>query len=263
VSYATGYKATSWNLSRDSRPFFSDAAALDAAGLLPVNFSATTGREFGSRFSEPEEAKVFEIGVKTKFDWGYINLAAFDQSISNFQTNFFLGSAFVFTNAEKQSTKGLEVDSLFRLDDNFTGTFSMTLLDPIFDEFTNSGNGDISGTTPAGIPTLSFSVGGNWNFELTDKISGYIRADFEHQNRTRILQQFNIFDEVNRLNAGIGFEKDAISLNFWARNLTNDQEFQAIFPGVIQSFPGQVPTINGYPTRPRTYGVTAKYTFGG
>ncbi len=287
VSYATGYKATSWNLGRDSRPSISNAAALFNAGSLPNNFrfllndgtlvsNATPGTvsqadinltsdantNFGSRFSEPEEAKVFEIGLKSKFDWGYINVAAFDQSIENFQTNGFVGSAFVFTNAEKQSTKGIELDSLVRLDDNFTGTFSMTILDPVFDEFTNSASGDISGTTPAGVPTFNFSVGGNWNFDLTDNIDGYIRADFEHQNKTRILQQFDIFDSVNRLNAAVGFNMNDISLNIWARNLTNDQEFQAIFPGVIQSF-SATPTINGYPTRPRTYGVTATYRFGG
>ncbi len=287
VSYATGYKATSWNLGRDSRPSLDNAAALYSAGLLPNNYrfqlndgslisnvsTATVSQadinttsafnaNFGSRFSEPEEAEVFEIGVKTKFDWGYINLAAFEQSITNFQTNGFRGTAFVFTNAEKQSTKGLELDSMFRLDDNFTGTFSMTLLDPIYDSFTNSVSGDISGEKVAGVPEVSFSVGANWDFQLTDKIDGYIRGDFEHQSSTRIIQQYNLTDQVDRLNASIGFNKDAMSLQFWARNLTNDQEFQTVFPGVIQSFPGQVPTINGYPARPRTYGVTAKYRFG-
>jgi len=287
VSYATGYKATSWNLGRDSRPSIDNAAALYAGGLLPNNYrfqlsdgslisnasTATVSQadinvaspfnaNFGSRFSEPEEAEVFEIGVKTKFEWGYINLAAFDQSITNFQTNGFRGTAFVFTNAEKQSTKGIELDSMFRLDDNFTGTFSMTLLDPKYDSFTNSVSGDISGETVAGVPKVSFSVGANWDFQLNDDIDGYIRGDFEHQSSTRIIQQYNLTDQVDRLNASVGFNKDAMSLAFWARNLTNDQEYQVIFPGVIQSFPGQVPTINGYPARPRTYGVTAKYRFG-
>jgi len=287
VSYATGYKATSWNLGRDSRPSIDNAAALYTAGLLPnnyrfllnngtlisnastqavsqgdINLTSAANANFGARFSEPEEAEVFEIGIKTKFDWGYINLAVFDQSITNFQTNGFRGSAFVFTNAEKQSTKGLELDSLVRLDDNFTANFSMTLLDPIFDSFTNSTIGDVSGTRPGGVPTVNFSVGANWDFQLSDDIDGYIRGDFEHQNSTKVISQFEIYDQVNRLNASVGFNKDALSLAFWARNLTNDQEWQTIFPGVIQSFPGQVPTINGYPARPRTYGVTAKYRFG-
>lgn len=287
ASYSTGYKATSWNLGRDSRPSIDDAADLFNAGALPNNYrfvlndgtlisNANSGMisqadidlnnannvNFGSRLSEPEEAEVYEIGIKTKFDWGYINIAAFDQSITNFQTNGFRGSAFVFLNAEKQSTKGIEFDSLVRLDDNFTGTFSMTLLDPLFDSFTNSASGDLSGETPAGVPKMNFSVGGNWDFEIGDEIDGYIRADFEHQEKTQILNAFDITDEVNRLNASIGFSYNDVDLSIWGRNLTDDQEYQAIFPGVIQSF-SATPTVNGYPTRPRTYGITAKYSFGG
>ncbi|MCH9004895.1 MAG: hypothetical protein IH838_06335 [Proteobacteria bacterium] len=33
VSAGTGFKATSWNLSRDSRPFPQDQAAIEVAGL--------------------------------------------------------------------------------------------------------------------------------------------------------------------------------------------------------------------------------------
>jgi len=61
-SYATGFKASSWNLTRDSRPFLSDGAALQAAGLLPNNFNPATGRNFGTRFSAPETVEVFECG---------------------------------------------------------------------------------------------------------------------------------------------------------------------------------------------------------
>ncbi len=287
ASYATGYKATSWNLSRDSRPNIANAAELFNAGLVPNNFrlglndgtlfsNATPGTldqadidvnsplntNFLTRFSEPEEAEVFEIGIKTKFDWGFVNLAVFDQSIKNFQTNAFSGTAFVFINAEEQSTQGIELDSLVRFDDNFTGTFSMTVLDPVFDNFVSPLTGDLSGTAPAGIPKLNLSIGGNWDFQLNDRIDGYLRADFEHQESTQIITQFDIEDEVNRLNASVGFNMDNINLSFWARNLTDDQEFQTIFPAVIQSF-SDTPTISGYPARPRTYGVTAKYTFGG
>jgi len=55
ASAATGFKSSSWNLSRGSRPFFSDGAALAAAGLLPNNYvlgaTAATSRNFGTRFA--------------------------------------------------------------------------------------------------------------------------------------------------------------------------------------------------------------------
>jgi len=50
ASAGTGFKASSWNLSRDSRPFASDIAALGAAGLLVPNITS------GTRFASPEES---------------------------------------------------------------------------------------------------------------------------------------------------------------------------------------------------------------
>jgi len=60
-SYATGFKSSSWNLTRDARPFAADAAALLASGLLPNNYVPSTGRNFGTRFAEPEKAKVLVV----------------------------------------------------------------------------------------------------------------------------------------------------------------------------------------------------------
>ncbi len=105
ISYATGFKASSVNLSRDSRPSPADQAALTSAGLLRVN------QTFGSRFAGPEDATVYEIGLKGKFDGFGFNLALFQQSLKGFQSNVFQGTGFVLGNAEKQSTKGMEIDA--------------------------------------------------------------------------------------------------------------------------------------------------------
>ncbi len=270
ASYATGYKSTSWNLSRDSRPLIADALALQGAGLLPNNYTFNTvngaavtpgAANFGTRRSEPEEATVYEFGIKTKFDWGFINVAVFQQSIVNFQTNSFIGSAFVFTNAEKQSTKGIELDSAIRLSDNFGMTFGATILDPVYDSYANAPGGDLTGQTPAGIPKVSFAVSGTYDFQVMENIDAYLRADFQHQGTTKIIDPFDITRQVNELGAVLGFQKDNYELSFWGRNLTGDESFQTIFPGVIQSFAGQVPTINGYPNRPTTYGGTLKLNF--
>jgi len=80
-SYATGFKASSWNLSRDSGPNAADLAALVAAGLTTnaPNLSA------GSRFADPEESEVYELGLKAVFERGSFNMALFDQTIKGFQ----------------------------------------------------------------------------------------------------------------------------------------------------------------------------------
>ena len=69
ASYATGFKASSFNLSYDSRPFASDfipgspaqspapaASPIRSAGLALTNLTA------GTRFAGPEKAQVYEIG---------------------------------------------------------------------------------------------------------------------------------------------------------------------------------------------------------
>ena len=61
LSYATGYKASSVNLSRDSRPSFADQAAITARGIGVVN------QTYGSRFAAPETSTVYEAGIKANF----------------------------------------------------------------------------------------------------------------------------------------------------------------------------------------------------
>jgi len=58
ASYATGFKASSINLSRDSRPTMEDRLALIQQGLAVNNLTA------GSRFAGPENARVIEGGIK-------------------------------------------------------------------------------------------------------------------------------------------------------------------------------------------------------
>ncbi|MFT7321825.1 TonB-dependent receptor, partial [Congregibacter sp.] len=101
---STGFKASSWNMSRDARPLASDLAALGAAGLLVPNITA------GTRFAGPEESTVFELGLKAEFDTVSVNVAVFNQEIEGFQSNIFNGVGFNLANAGKQSTDGMELD---------------------------------------------------------------------------------------------------------------------------------------------------------
>jgi len=87
-SYATGFKSSSWNLTRDTRPFLADAAALQAAGILPNNYVPSTGRNFGTRFAAPEEAEVFELGLKARFDIKQLRTSSLQSSKA--QVLFFL-----------------------------------------------------------------------------------------------------------------------------------------------------------------------------
>ncbi len=262
-SYATGYKATSWNLSRDSRPTTAEITALYPGGVRqPFNLLS------GTRRAEPEKAEVFEIGVKAKFAKGSINLAIFDQTIKNFQSNVFTGAAFTLANAEKQSVRGAEINALWYPIEGFTFAFGGTFLDPKYDSFTASSEGDISGMKPSGIHEISTSTAITYNLDIAGR-DAYVRGDWQYQNEVHLQDGGDATAdnlilaaaghrtrEVSTINASAGISLGNLNVSVWGRNLFNDEFLIVTFPTVAQ--PG---SFNGYTNTPRTYGLSARYKF--
>ena len=263
ASLSTGYKATSWNLSRDSRPTAAEVSALTAAGTaLPANLV------IGTRLAGPEESEVFELGLKGSFDWGFVNIAVFDQTIEGFQSNTFTGAAFSLANAGSQSAQGLEVDVAYNPTDSLTLAFSGVFLDPKYDSFTGSAIGDISGTQPGGIHEQSLSLAATYNFELGG-YDGYVRMDYQYESEVDI-QDGGAANptyaalaavgaearEMNVVNGSAGLEIDGWNISLWARNLFNDEYLITNFPSVAQAG-----SFNGYPSQPRTFGLNVRKNF--
>lgn len=276
ASWATGYKAGSVNLSRDSRPLASDAPALTAAGLVPANLTYT------ARFANAEDATVWEAGLKAK--WGRtaaVNIALFKQSIKGFQSNIFTGTGFRLANAGKQSTWGIEFEGMVRPMDQLTLNFAATYLKPKYNSFLVSAFGDLSGTRPAGVPPWSMTAGFEWNQPVGED-AVILRADYHYESSfapveglpgflTRLpsgaidpasipvaiamAQQFS--RDVHELNASLTYAMaNGLELSIWGRNLTDDRYIQQVFDS-----PAQQGSISGYPNQPRTYGASVRYRF--
>lgn len=263
ISTATGFKASSFNLTRDSRPLASDLGALQTAGLLPNNYNPTTGRNSGTRFSEPESVTVYELGLKGRFDWGSFSLALFDQTIDNFQSTIFQGTGFVLANAGSQSTQGIEWDSSIKPVEGLTLGFGGILQDPVYDDFANApGAGgtvvDLSGEKPAGINELALSVSAQYDFTLSDKMDAYVRGDWQYEDEVQIVDNIeNLNRDTSTFNGSLGVALDnGLDVRFWGRNLFNHETFTSAFPGVVQAG-----TVNVYPNQPRTYGVSVRKNF--
>lgn len=273
-SYATGFKATSWNLSRDSRPLSSNfipgspvsnppASPIRTAGLALPNLST------GTRLAGPEEAEVFEIGVKAAFDNLAINMAIFDQSIEGFQSNVFTGVGFALANAGKQSTQGLELDATWNATDNLMLTFAGTFQDPTYDSFVASATGDISGTAPSGIPETATSTSATYTFNVRN-LESFVRADWQYESPTTYFDAvgagftgtdnqalIGIEKEISTFNASAGFTTEGgLGVTLWGRNLFDDEYITTAFPSVAQAG-----SISGYPSQPATYGITVRKAF--
>ncbi len=267
ASYATGFKASSINLSRDSRPILGDAAALRTANLVGNNLS------FGTRFANPEKARVMEVGVKGKWDQVAFNLTVFKQSIKGFQSNVFTGAGFQLANAGKQSTFGIEFDSRVKPTDALTLTAAMVYLKPKYDSFTGAsglnpaGNRvqvDLSGTVPSAIPALSMTLGADYDVDLGNDNELNLRLDYHYESESNLFDDnpanpagFNLKRTVNALNASTTLSlANGLQLGFWGRNLTKAKYITTAFPSVAQAG-----SFSGYPSQPRTYGITARYKF--
>ncbi|KGE02649.1 TonB-dependent receptor [Pseudohaliea rubra] len=255
---STGFKASSWNLSRDSRPFAQDIPALGAAGLLVPNLTA------GTRFAGPEEATVYELGLKGEWSSFAVNVALFNQEIEGFQTNAFTGTGFNLTNAGKQSTDGLEVDLNWAPLDGLSIAFAATWLDPIYDDFPGGvGLGgapaDLSGEQPAGIPEFAANTNATYSFAL-GSARAYVRLEHVYEDEVQVVDQIPsslASREVNMFNASAGLTfANGMELNLWGRNLNEDEYLLSAFPSVAQAG-----SFSAYPNQPRTYGLTFKYSF--
>lgn len=268
VTYATGFKASSINLSRDGRPTPADRAALIARGLAVVNLTS------GSRFAGPEKSRVIEGGIKGQFREFAFNLAVFQQQITGFQSNVFSGTGFILANAPKQSTFGVEFDGSVTPIPALTLNGAVTYLDPKYDSFPNGGAiiigpnpasptytvgaANLTGTRPAGIPEFAVTVGGTFTQRVNDGLTFLFRTDFNYQTPVQIAEGvLNYEREVKELNlaATLQFE-NGLEVSGWARNVTNDQYITTLFSSVAQSG-----SVSAYPNQPRTYGGTVRFKF--
>ena len=267
ASYSTGFKATSWNMSIDSRPFVSDFVAGSPAQGAPITPSAirtaglqTTNLTSGTRYALPEEATVMELGLKAKWERAAFNLTIFDQSIKNFQGNSFIGTGFVLSNAGKQSVKGVEFDSSVNPIDALQLRAATVYLDSKYDSYVASQFGDLSGKSVGGIPKWSTTLGATYTAKLTDRADLVLNTDYHFESNTVMNDDPTAAQykrEVKDLGASATFRLDSgLQFSLWGRNLTNAKYLSVIFPSVVQSG-----SVSGYPNAPRTYGASVKYKF--
>ena len=259
---STGYKATAWNISRDSLPDSVEIAALAAAGT-PVGPNTGTGR----RYADPEESEVFEIGAKIKLPTGYLNIAVFDQKIEGFQSNTFVGTGFILANAGSQSTEGYEFDLVMSPSESIDLAISGLFMDPIYDSFPNSSAGDLTGTMPSNVSkeTISSTVTWNWNINNWD---GYLRLSHLYASKAKMLENpswqailesaGNGIKTQDTLNFSAGIEKENISIMLWGKNINDDKYLISAFPAVADP---TFTTFFGYPNAYSSYGLTVNYSF--
>ncbi|WP_374942059.1 TonB-dependent receptor [Sphingomonas sp.] len=285
ATYATGFKASSYNLSRDSRPFASDfiagspaqspapaASPIRTAGLALPNLTS------GTRFAGPETARVIEAGLKASFPRVNFNIAVFDQTIKGFQENTFTGTGFALTNAGKQRSRGFEFDGSVTPVDPLTLFLAVTYLHAQYISYPGSPLGDLSGQTVESVPPITMSIGGAYTKTFAGGTRFILRGDYQYASQTQVVQGLPAFvrtvngvrDSSAALAIGRQFTREVDEANLsatvqltnglefsaYVRNLLDDRYLTAIFDGVAQQG-----SVYGYYNQPRTYGGSVRFKF--
>lgn len=266
ASYATGYKASSFNLTTGTRPIPEDYLRL-FANAEPGSVAVRLGA--GSRFALPEESEAYEAGIKAKGALWEANLALFDQAIENFQATVFLGTSNALANAERQSVKGIEFDGTVSPVEGLTLRASGAYLDAVFDTYTASPEGgDISGTRPGNVSEFYGTLSGTYMWSIKDH-DVFIRAEYQYESdvdteRGEGANPVNAILEtgetrkrgVNSFSASAGLRVGEIDFTLWGRNLFNDE-----YPLQNTAAPLQAGSYNAYVNMPRTFGLNARWSF--
>ena len=285
ATYATGFKASSYNLSRDSRPTAANfipgspaqspapgASPIRAAGLAVPNLTT------GTRFAGPEQSEVLEAGLKANFGRVRFNIAVFDQSIKGFQENSFTGTGFALTNAGRQSTRGFESEGTVTPVDPLTLFLAVTYLDTEYNSYTGSPLGDLTGTDVEFVAPINMSIGASYTQEFAGGQKLIARADYAYASQTQVVNGLPGFvrtvngvrdgsaalaigrqfkREVDELNASVSLQlTGGLELSAYVRNLLDDRYLTTIFDGVAQQG-----SVYGYYNQPRTYGGSVRFKF--
>ena len=266
---STGFKASSWDLSRDSNPSTAEIAANGFSTMNnPLNLNLAID---GLRYTKPEESTVYEVGAKIQFANGFLNLTYFDQEVKNFQTSTFVGGGYAFSNAPLQTSDGFEFESMFALSESLTVSLGGIVHDPKYGDGHVVADVDLSNTRPSRVSKQRYTAALNYTFNAMGfdnmlSVTGLSESEYytlENPNHRAVISA-NGMDVSSKdvVNVNLSMSKGAGTLTFWANNVFDEQWMETTFISPGSDAAGDMAAIySGYPSAPRTAGVTVSFEF--
>ena len=218
---------------------------------------------------EPEEARSFEVGLKTAFleDRVRANFAAFTTTYDNLQLSQIVGGGVSLNNAAEAEISGFEADFIAVLGDHWDLNGSIGYLDASYDRFTgcpipgfDAANGTITSTDCSGntlnlAPEWTAALGVQYSYPVMQG-EWITRADwnyrsevfFEPQNTDRLSG-----GDRSLVNLRTGYSTERYDVFLWANNLLDEEyvNFADDRSGIF------VNTTTAY-GEPQTYGITLR-----
>lgn len=166
------------------------------AGGINLDTTAAVGGA-DPRFRS-EEVDAWEIGLKSRFldDAVTLNLAGFYMEFTDFQVLEFTGTAFQTFNVPRAISRGIEIESLVRPNDELTFNIGATVLEASYPEDC-AGNEtaaqvvSLCGFDLTNAPQIIALFGGNWEKPITDRVSfflnGQVRVESDQRTSTQAI----------------------------------------------------------------------------
>ncbi|MET4131610.1 iron complex outermembrane receptor protein [Porphyrobacter sp. MBR-155] len=272
ASFTHGYKAGGINLDT--------TAAVDGAD--PTFLS--------------EEVDAYEIGLKGQTANGdlTVNVAAFYEEFTDFQVLEFTGTAFETFNVPKAETKGVEIEGLFRPNDELTFNFGATFLEASYPDDCAGTQTSVQvvalcGNDLTNAPQIVALIGALWEKPINAStevfLSGQVRMEDDQRTSTQAIilpdaaaiaangglqQAIDAADPIIadiqdgkafvNLRGGLRFAGGQYTIEGWVTNLTNEVVRGVTFNTTLRGT-GAANSRSAFVLPPRQYGVTLRAKF--
>jgi iron complex outermembrane recepter protein len=264
LSYTEGYKSGGFNNSPDT------------AQAAPSGSAPFAGELLDSVSYESEEAKAWELGVKSELLDGRARVSAtlFQTQIENLQVGSFQGTTFIVGNAAETTSRGIELDGELALTPEIRVGAAIAYLDSEYDSYEDApctisqiaatvGNcsQDLTGKTGVNAPEWSGSTYIDFNRDVGSGMEFKAHMDVNYKSEFYLdgdLDPNTLQDGIIKINARVALASidETWEVALYARNLTDE---------VTHSFMSDSPLSAGLylatTEEPRVLGLQGKYNF--
>jgi len=243
-SFSSGYKAGGYNLDRAG-------LANPLLGGVPM----ASDLEF-----RPETVNAYELGAKGSVgDWITTSIALFYEQFDDFQLNEFTGTAFIVTNLEEVTTKGVEVDFSAAPTDGLQLNGGIVYQDARYGD--NVSNPALAGQRLTNAPLWVITASGRYGWNWSASLRSWVFVDYRFNSDMNTGSDLAPEKEQASYalwgaRAGFGDVNDRWSVELWGKNLLDQDYIQVAFDAPLQSG-----TIAAFLGDPLTWGATVRVNF--
>lgn len=210
---------------------------------------------------DPESLWAYELGYKaTVLDGSlFMDLAAYYNSYDDMLRRGLIlvdseiGLQSFTSNIGKAEIWGLEASFNWRATDSLTLNFSGSYIDAEITKLTAEGSANIEGDPIDYVPEFSLSIGGNFDFNWSDDMPGYINVSYNYRDELPYVDRTSFpaenvpqySDKISLVDARVGLVYGNTYTELYVQNLTNANKW-------IDPYHGW---NNANRTRPRAIGI--------